>query len=80
VDFIVIFPDKPLYCVAHKIRISYYGNSRTAIGLLFKVIVAPASVTIFLTIKRCASIVSMDGILSTIFGVEQLIGGNKNKF
>ena len=52
-----------------------------AIGLLFKVTVAPASVTIFNPPSyNVFPIVSIDGILSTIFGVEQLIGGTKNKF
>jgi hypothetical protein len=39
-----------------------------------------SSVTIFNPPLKCIPIFSIDGILSTIFGVEQFIGGNKNKF
>jgi hypothetical protein len=41
---------------------------------------APVSVTMFSPPLGYTSIDSIKGILSTMFGVEQFIGGTKNKF
>jgi hypothetical protein len=38
------------------------------------------SLLLYLTIIKCIPIFSIDGILSTIFGVEQFIGGTKINF